>query len=287
MLPDMSKPQNRTVSKRPNGGWENKKNSNKQASSVHSTQADAVKAAISMLKNQGGGELTIKGQDGKIRSTVRYQALHESTVSLNRSYQSLEMHESECKNIPTGGQFLDLSKKENANSLAALNALEANEIETNLAIDQDLLPTTITSELSSISSDLDCRWRGALFSLSPRNPDASRHFCTSAREIFIQILDHFAPNDRVLSRFPECDKTDKGHPTRRWKISYILRNSGISSDEAVDFVDEDIANVLQLLHVFNDGTHGSAGKFEIAQLRTLKERAESGILYLASVCRIA
>jgi hypothetical protein len=68
MLPDMSKLQNRTVSKSPNGDWENKKNSNKQASSVHSTQAGAVNAAKSMLKNQGGGELAIKGKDGKIRS---------------------------------------------------------------------------------------------------------------------------------------------------------------------------------------------------------------------------
>ena len=134
---------------------------------------------------------------------------------------------------------------------------------------------------------MDSRWKGALFSLSPRNPDASRHFCTSAREIFVQILDHFAPDDRVLSRFPGCDKTDKGHPTRRWKISYILLDSGISSDGAVDFVDEDIANVLQLFRVFNDGTHGSAGKFEFAQLRTIKERVESGILYLTTICRIA
>jgi len=64
----MSKPQDRTVSRRQNGGWENKKNSNKQASSVHSTQADAVNAAKSMLKNQGGGELAIKGLDGKFKS---------------------------------------------------------------------------------------------------------------------------------------------------------------------------------------------------------------------------
>jgi hypothetical protein len=221
------------------------------------------------------------------RTTVRYQALHESTVSLNRSYQSLERHESEFDNLPLGNQFLDLSEKENANSLAALNALETNEPDVRPANDDDLFSTAVTSELCSISTDLDSRWKGALFSLSPKNPDASRHFCTSAREIFIQILDHFAPDDRVLSRFPACEKTDKGHPTRRWKISYILLNSGIPGDRAIDFVDEDITNVLQLFRVFNDGTHGSAGKFEFAQLRTIKERVESGIIYLTTICRIA
>jgi hypothetical protein len=286
MLPEMSKPQDRTVSKRPNGGWVNKKNSNKQVSSVHSTQADAVNAAKVMLKNQGGGELMIKGLDGKIRSKNTIKALHKSTNSLNRSYQSLEKRESEFENIPFGNQFLNLSKRENANSLAALNALESNEPGTSLANDEDIMSTTITSELCSISTDLESRWKGALFSLNPRNPEASRHFCTSAREVYIQILDHFAPDEKVLSRFPGCDKNNS-LPTRRWKIKFILLNSGISSDGAVDFVDEDINNVLQLFRVLNDGTHGSAGKFEFAQLRTIKERVESGIIYLTTISRIA
>lgn len=221
------------------------------------------------------------------RTIVRYQALHESTVSLNRSYESLEKQECEFENIPFGNEFLDLSEKENANSLAALNALETAEPESRSANDEDLVSTSITSELRSISTDLDSRWKGALFSLSPRNPDASRHFCTSAREIFVQILDHFAPDDSVLLRFPECDKTENGNPTRRWKINYILQNSGIASVSVIDFVDEDIANVLKLFRVFNDGTHGSAGRFEFAQLRTIKERVESGIIYLTTICRNA
>lgn len=221
------------------------------------------------------------------RTTVRYQVLHTSTVSLNRSYQSLERREQEFENIPFGNQFLDLSERENANSLSVSNALESDERQTNAGNDGDLVSTSITGELSDISPDLDSRWKGALFSLSPMNPDASRHFCTSAREIFIQILDHFAPDTDVLSRFPKCEKTDKGQPTRRWKIKHILVNSGIVSEEAVEFVDEDINNVLQLFRVFNDGTHGSAGRFEFSQLRAIKERVESGIVYLTTICKNA
>ncbi|MGR3970169.1 pPIWI-associating nuclease domain-containing protein [Shewanella sp. 1180_01] len=219
------------------------------------------------------------------RTTVRYQVLHTSTVSLNRSYQSLEKREQEFENIPFGNQFLDLSEKENANSLAVSNAMESDEPQTNAGNDGDLISTYITGELIEISLDLDSRWKGALFSLSPMNPDASRHFCTSAREIFIQILDHFAPDTDVLTRFPQCEKTDKGQPTRRWKIKHILVNSGIVSEEAVEFVDEDITNVLQLFRVFNDGTHGSAGRFEFSQLRAIKERVESGIVYLTTICK--
>jgi hypothetical protein len=259
---------------------------NQHVRSAVSQYNSAVRQYNSRLRaNRQRAILELNKMQG--RTIVRYQALHESTVSLNRSYESLENKECEFENIPFGNQFLDLSENENANSLAALNALETAEPKSSSANDEDLVSTSITSELCSISTDLDSRWKGALFSLSPRNPDASRHFCTSAREIFVQILDHFAPDDSVLLRFPECDKSENGNPTRRWKINYILHNSGITSVSAIDFVDEDIANVLKLFRVFNDGTHGSAGRFEFAQLRTMKERVESGIIYLTTICRNA
>ena len=64
----MSKKHDRMVSQRPDGNWANKKNDSERASSVHSTQREAEQAAREMLRNQGGGELTIKGVDGKIRA---------------------------------------------------------------------------------------------------------------------------------------------------------------------------------------------------------------------------
>jgi hypothetical protein len=64
----VSKGKDRTVSKQSNGIWENKRNDADRASSVHLTQKEAIEAARSMLTNQGGGELTTMGVDGKIRS---------------------------------------------------------------------------------------------------------------------------------------------------------------------------------------------------------------------------
>lgn len=49
-------------------GWVNKRIDADRASSRHKTQKEAVEAAKEMLSNQGGGELIVKGQDGKIRS---------------------------------------------------------------------------------------------------------------------------------------------------------------------------------------------------------------------------
>ena len=64
----MSKPQDRMVYQRKDGTWANKRNDAGKASSVHRTQKEAVKTAKQMLKNQGGGELTTKGVNQKIRS---------------------------------------------------------------------------------------------------------------------------------------------------------------------------------------------------------------------------
>ena len=64
----MSKGKDRIVYQNKGGRWVDKKNDASRASSRHSTQKEAVQSAKARLKNQGGGELTIKGLDGKIRS---------------------------------------------------------------------------------------------------------------------------------------------------------------------------------------------------------------------------
>lgn len=63
----MSKGRDRTVYKRGNS-WVNKRNDSSRASSTHDTQKSAIASAKEMLTHQGGGELTTKGIDGKIRS---------------------------------------------------------------------------------------------------------------------------------------------------------------------------------------------------------------------------
>jgi len=223
----------------------------------------------------------------KLRSgstTVRYQTLRSSTLALNTQYENLELREQEFDDFHNGAYFLDLSEKENANSLEASNVLESDEASASEIDPSELVGSEITDELNSISTELDNRWRGALFSLNPSNPDAARHFCTSAREVFVQILEIRAPDDAVLARDPECEKTDGGIPTRKSKIKYILVNAGIVNDAAVDFVDEDVKNVLQLFRIFNDGTHGSSSRCDLNKLLAIKTRVESGIVYLSTIC---
>lgn len=97
-------------------------------------------------------------------------------------------------------------------SVAALNALLA-EPKTEPALDDEiavLRATVICDELKMFSPDLDSRWRGALFSLHPDNPAASRHFCTSAREMLSAFLESVAPDGDVLAADPDCAKTPQG-----------------------------------------------------------------------------
>lgn len=64
----MSKPQDRTVYRRDDGQWANKRNDADRASSLHQTQRAAEEAARAMLHNQGGGELTTQGRNHLFRS---------------------------------------------------------------------------------------------------------------------------------------------------------------------------------------------------------------------------
>lgn len=64
----MSKKNDRIVYRTKDGHWATKKDDSTKVSSLHSTQKKAEDAARIMLRNQGGGQLTTKGLDGKIRS---------------------------------------------------------------------------------------------------------------------------------------------------------------------------------------------------------------------------
>lgn len=64
----MTKKQDRTLFRTPDGKWADKRNSASKAAGLYDTQKQALDASRERLHNAGGGELTVKGVDGKIRS---------------------------------------------------------------------------------------------------------------------------------------------------------------------------------------------------------------------------
>lgn len=175
---------------------------------------------------------------------------------------------------------LDRASDEAANSVYLLNALDGDGEPADDLSEEDLRAPSMAKELAAFGEDLVNRWTGALYSLSPSNPDAARHFCTSAREVVIAILDQSAPDKTVLHEAPGCEVTEKGVPTRRAKIAFLLRRQGVDSEDLADVVDQDVDNVLSLFRTFNDGTHGRAGRFSITELTAIRTRVESAIGFL-------
>jgi Predicted pPIWI-associating nuclease len=144
-------------------------------------------------------------------------------------------------------------------------------------------PSRLRRSSRRASSGLYSSRTGALFALNPPNPDAARHFCTSAREVLTSILDIAAPDSMVIRAHAECDVTDKGNPSRRAKIRYLLSRKGITDVSADQFVEADIDNAVSLFRMFNKGMHGVAGRFSIPQLSALRTRVEASIGFLNSI----
>ncbi len=58
----------RSVFRRSDGKWVNKRDDASKAASLHSTQEEAARKARAQLEKSGGGELSVHGRDGRIRS---------------------------------------------------------------------------------------------------------------------------------------------------------------------------------------------------------------------------
>jgi len=241
---------------------------------VRSTR-QRLQTALQKLQRQPTTTTTI--------TTTRYVAFRSSVTRLHQAYERLEPRLDYDHSDPEYDLVLGFTEREAANSLEVMNALLDDASIHYEEKTEELKVTPVTDELRSISPDLDDRWRGAIFSLDPQNPDAARHFCTSAREVFTQILETKAPDADVLSLLPSCEKTNQGKPTRRAKIQYFLAGKGMADDELEEFVEQDMENIIQLFRVFNDGTHGSAGRFDFNQLAAIKKRVEDGILFLSQL----
>lgn len=214
----------------------------------------------------------------------RYTVLHRSTITLDQAYRQLDQQTQLDESDPRYRLQVDLPHQENANNLALTNLLLTGKPEAGTeSAESQLQETVITTELSSISRDLHDRWHGALFALNPRNPDAARHFCTSAREIFTRILHTRAPDDAVHGTLQNPVLDARGSPTRRTRIKYLLHQNGISDEHLEDFVEKDIDNVIDLFDVFNAATHGEAGRFDIHALHAVKQRVEHAIIFVARI----
>lgn len=257
--------------------------SNKQAVDKYNREVTAYNARSRGNRQRLINEINrVNRTNANRKVTVRWTVRQRSVQSLHQTFTRLENSGYEQQS-DSAAKLFDLAEAEAANSAAIYNAFTHEEDEQADYAAESLQQTSINDELRNVSTDMDSRWRGALFALSPANPDAARQFCTSTRELFVMMLDHHAPDDLVKADDPNYLKTPRGDVSRRAKIVYCLKRSGRASDEIATFADEDINDVVGLFDELNPATHGEAGKYNLAQLVALKQRAEHSIMFIHEI----
>ncbi len=249
-----------------------------RAVSDHNRAVDAHNSRVRADRHRLQREIRrLNGQ----RSSARFTVTQTSTIALHTAYRRVEDDFDAGLMGARGGPLVDLAEAEAANSARVTNSLLGQPADEDL----ELEGTALTNELSALSEDLDQRWRGALFSLNPRNPEAARHFCTSAREVILQMIDLKASDATVLQAVPGCDKAKDGKPARRAKIGYLLACYGEDHESLRDFVEADVDDVIGLVREVNNGTHGSAGRYDLPTLRAIKSRVEGSVRFLSTMIR--
>ena len=223
----------------------------------------------------------IQRELNRLKSANTMTTHSQYSFSLNvmsQSYSTINAYyDNGIEITPEQEYILDLVDKEQANSLITTNMV-FNEQEP----DESTENIEIENKLGLVSLDLLNRWKGAVFSLNPNNPDAARHFCTSTRELFTEFIELKASDEDVFAHNPHAAKTEKGNATRKEKIIYMMRNLDLNSSVA-DFADADIDNILSLFHVLSDGTHGLSGRYNFSVLLQVKKRVEQGINFLCEI----
>lgn len=252
---------------------------NRELNRAISNNNSAVRQHNSQVQHN---RLVIKREISKLTNSSMH-VQYSSTVSAMQSSYSrvISIYDSGREITTEQENILNLAEQEQANSLIATNRLfeENGDRENEREGIEDI---AISDRLSVISVDLMNRWKGAVYALNPLNPDAARHFCTSAREIFTEFIELKAPDASVFRFNHNAAKTDRGNATRKEKIRYMM--SGKALDDSVsDFADADIENILELFHILSDGTHGKAGKYEFDTLVQVKRRVEQGINFLCAI----
>jgi hypothetical protein len=219
-------------------------------------------------------------------ASTTFVSYRTSTTAFVDAYSRAEASLATNPGSAVDQQFLDLGSDEAANSVYLANALDGDGDPDDAFTEDELRAPSMRSELASFGEDLVNRWVGALYALSPQNPDAARHFCTSAREVVIAMLDTSASDGEVKGADPSCELTDSGAVTRRSKIQYLLRRHGVTAAGITDIVSGDMDNLLSLFRTFNDGTHGHSGRFTISELSAIRTRVEAAIRFVHTVVAV-
>jgi hypothetical protein len=135
---------------------------------------------------------------------------------------------------------------------------------------------TIEQLLRELNPDLINLLNGARYVLlDSKNPDRVRHFASSLRELFTHVLHQLAPNNKIKNWSTSSNYYHNGNPTRKARLLYICRE--LNNKPCLNFLNIDIESVLDLLDLFQSGTHKIKTELSEHQLNLMLMRME-GVL---------
>jgi Predicted pPIWI-associating nuclease len=149
-----------------------------------------------------------------------------------------------------------------------------NEIE---AQNQEEVPAL----LERVNPDLRAMWNGAIAAIDSNNPDKTRHFSISMRELITHVIHTLAPDKDIKNWTNNVDYYHNNRPTRKARLNYICRETATGSFS--DFMESDIASIIEMMNLFHAGTHKVDSDLSTRQLIVLKRRVESSIKYLIEI----
>lgn len=121
---------------------------------------------------------------------------------------------------------------------------------------------------------------GAEKAIRSSNPDKTRHFGTSLRELFTHVLHQLAPNERVAKWTDDPNHLHNGRPTRRAKIMYISRN--YNNKKFQNFLVADVKSVLSFIDLFQGITHSVKSNYTEQQLKGMLIKMKGTLHFLIS-----
>ena len=142
----------------------------------------------------------------------------------------------------------------------------------------------LMAQLESMGEDLPPMLRGAVNSLSSQNQERVRHFSVSMRELFTQVIHRLAPDEAIKKWSTKESDYYNSKPKRSARLHYICRE--INQESFEDFVKFDVKSILELVALFERGTHTPKSTYTEGQLQAMRVLMENSIRSLIVISRV-
>ncbi|KAB8317128.1 hypothetical protein SD81_023090 [Tolypothrix campylonemoides VB511288] len=230
-----------------------------------------------------------------------HKSLYSSFFNLSISYSNLTASvEQLILEKPLSFRIISelpaLEVLNNVEILETVSTPEKEKIEDELKEEKQSIKNELSGEREEIekllihvgSPDLVPMWQGAKAALnSTENPDYARHCAVSLRELFTQIIHRLSPDNEMKKWSENSDNKElfqNGKPTRKARLLYICRS--VNHDIFSDFIEKDVDAILEIVNLFQRGTHQVTIPFTHKQLIALQARIESAINFLIEIWQL-